>query len=179
SPERKIELLQLAEREARLADSRVKGTEVARYSDSFGTIALASSRGLASSYQRSFASLVLVAIARDDGQALTGYGYSVGHGLDDLDARATGQRAAARSTRPLGGRPVATQQASVVMEPEVAAEFLGNLAQALSGEAVLKGRSMFVGRLGERVGSDLVSLIDQGNLPTGLASAPFDGEGVP
>src|SRR5205823_8986124 len=113
SPERKIEILQRAEREGREADPRVRGTEVARYADAFGTVALANSRGFAASYQRSSTSLVLVAIARDDGEALTGYGYSVGRGLDSLDPAAAGRRAARRATTALGGRPVETQRASV------------------------------------------------------------------
>jgi PmbA protein len=179
TPEQKIELLCEVERAARATDPRVRDTEVARYSDSFGTVTLANSRGLCANYERSLASASLVAIARQDGEALRGHGVAVGHGFDDLSARAAGRQAARRAVRPLGGRPVPTQKATVVMEPEIAAELLGYLASALSGEAVLKGRSMFVGRLGERVGSGLVTLVDEGNLRGGLASAPFDGEGVP
>jgi PmbA protein len=177
-PEQKIELLRAVEQAARDMDPRVRDTEIARYSDSFGTVTLANSRGLCASFERSFASVALVAIARQHGEALRGFGVSVGHGFGDLSAEYAGQQAAQRAVKPLGGRPVETQKATVVMEPEIAAELLRHIASALSGEAVLKGRSMFVGRLGERVGPQLLTLIDQGNLPGGLASAPFDGEGV-
>jgi PmbA protein len=177
-PEQKIELLRSVERVARETDQRVRDTEVARYSDSFGTVTLANSRGLCASFERSFASVALVAIARQDGEALRGYGVSVGHGFGELSADDAGWQAAQRAVKPLGGRPLETQKATVVMEPEIAAELLRHIANALSGEAVLKGRSMFVGRLGERVGPELLTLIDQGNLTGGLASAPFDGEGV-
>jgi PmbA protein len=179
TPEQKIELLCEVERAARATDPRVRDTEVARYSDSFGTVTLANSRGLCANYERSLASASLVAIARQDGDALRGHGVTVGHGFDDLSPRAAGEQAARRAVRPLGGRPLPTQKATIVMEPEIAAEFLGYLASALSGEAVLKGRSMFVGRLGQSIGSSLVTLADEGNLRGGLASAPFDGEGVP
>lgn len=179
APERKIELLRLAERAARAADPRVTSTEVARYTDSFGTVALANSRGLAASYRRSRTSLSVVVVARQGGAALRGYGYSAGRGFEQLSPEAAGRQAARRAVKPLGGRPLPTQQATVIMEPEVAAELLGQLARALSGDAALKGRSMFAGRLGERIGTDLVTLVDQGNLPGGLASLPFDGEGVP
>jgi PmbA protein len=177
-PERKIELLRAVERVARETDQRVRDTEVARYSDSFGTVTLANSRGLCASFERSFASVALVAIARQEGEALRGYGVSVGHGFGEISADDAGWQAAQRAVKPLGGRPLETQKATVVMEPDIAAELLRHIANALSGEAVLKGRSMFVGRLGERVGPDLLTLLDQGNLPGGLASAPFDGEGV-
>lgn len=177
--EAKIELLRQTERLARAEDRRVQNTEIARYRDTLGGVALANSRGFAGSYEWSSAYVTLVAIARSDGQALRGYGLSTGHGFDDLDPELVGRQAARRAVKPLGGRPVPTQKASVVFEPEVAAELLGQIGQALSGEAVLKGRSMLAGRLGQRIGSPLVTLVDQGNLPGGLASAPFDGEGVP
>jgi len=179
TPDQKIELLCEAERSARATDARVRDTEVARYSDSFGTVTLANSRGLCASYERSIASTSLVAIGRQDGEALRGSGVSIGHGFGDLSAQEVGEQAARRAVRPLGGKAVATQKATVVMEPEIAAEFLGYLASALSGEAVLKGRSMFVGRLGENVGPTLITLVDEGCLPGGLASTPFDAEGVP
>lgn len=175
----KIELLRRVERAARAEDRRVVGTEIARYTDSRGTVALASSLGVSVSYRRSFASAALVAVARQDGAALRGYGSTYGHGLAELDPEDAGRRAARRAAKPLGGRPLPTGRLTVVLVPEVAAELLGQLAQALSAEAVGKGRSMFAGRIGERIGSPLVTLIDQGNLVGGLASAPVDGEGVP
>ena len=177
--EQKIELLRDVEQIARETDPRVRATEVARYSDSFGSVALATSRGLAASYQRSSASVLMVTTARQDGEAVRGYGVTAGHGFQELSAADAGREAALRAARILGGRPVPTQKATVLLEPRVAAELLGQVASALSAEGVLKGRSMFAERQGRRVGSPLVTLADQGDLPGGLASAPFDGEGVP
>jgi PmbA protein len=65
------------------------------------------------------------------------------------------------------------------MEPEVAAELLGNVVSALSADAALKGRSMFLGKEGQAVAASAVTLVDQGDRRGGLGSMPFDGEGVP
>jgi len=51
--------------------------------------------------------------------------------------------------------------------------------QALSADFVQKGRSVFAGRLGQRVGSTLLTLVDDGLAAGGMATSPFDGEGVP
>lgn len=177
--EQKIELLRLAERTARDDDRRVSGTETARYTDSYGSVALANSSGFAASYQRSSAWISLVVIASQDGEALRGYGLSAGRGFGELSAWTAGHEAARRAVLPLGGRPVRTGRFPVIMDPVAAAEFLGQVVQALSGEAVLKGRSMFADLPGDLVASPLVSLVDQGDLVSGLASSPFDGEGVP
>lgn len=179
STEDKIALLRLVERFARDTDPRVTATEFVRYADSFGTVALANSAGLAANYERSGASVLMVATARQDGEAVRGYGLTSGHGFHDLSAQEAGYDAARLAVKTLGGRPVPTQKATVLLEPRVAAELLAQVASALSAESVLKGRSMFVPRLGQSVGSPLVTLVDQGDLPGGLSSAPFDGEGVP
>ena len=177
--EDKIELLRRLEDEVRAADARVQDVDLARYADSSGTYTVVSSRGIATSYPASGCYAMVIPIARDGGEAQRGYAVTAGHGPADLDVGEAARRAARRATTPLGGRPVPTQRASVVLEPEVVAELLRGLGQALSGEAVLKGRSVLVGRERTRIGSAAVALIDDGSLPGGYATAPVDGEGVP
>ena len=179
STERKVELLRQTERKALAGDPRIAGAESVRYGDSSVLVALASSRGATGSYRRSSAWISLTLLARQDGEALRGYGLSHGHGFDQLSAGAAAAQAVGRAVKPLGGRPVPTQHATVVMEPAVAAELLGQLARALSGEAAAEGRSMYAGRLGQRVGSELLTLVDDASLLGAPASAPFDGEGTP
>jgi PmbA protein len=60
-----------------------------------------------------------------------------------------------------------------------ARSLLGNLASCLSGYAVYRRSSFLAGRLGERVASELLGVIDDGRLPGALGSRPFDGEGLP
>jgi PmbA protein len=67
----------------------------------------------------------------------------------------------------------------VVFDREVVAALLSSLVPALSAEAVQKGRSVFAGRLGETASSSLLTLVDDGLASEGMASSPFDGEGVP
>lgn len=177
--ERKIDFLRAAERLARAEDSRVRTTQLARYVDGVGSVALANSRGLRTSYQQSSAYAVLVLVGGQDDQHQLGYAYTSGHGFEGLELEQLARDAARRAVSSLGGRPLPTGRTSVVMEPEIAAEFLSNVAQALSGEAVLKGRSMFLDKLGQQVADAGVTIVDQGNLRGGLASSPVDGEGVP
>jgi PmbA protein len=79
----------------------------------------------------------------------------------------------------LGARPCPTGSYTVVFAHEVAAALLSYIAQGLSADAVQKGRSPFAGRLGQTVGSGLTTLADDGLAPGGMATNPFDGEGVP
>jgi PmbA protein len=81
--------------------------------------------------------------------------------------------------RRLGARKVKTCAVPVVFDSEMAASLLRNLASALSGYALYKGASFLAGKLGTRIGSDLLTVIDDGTIPGALGSRPFDGEGLP
>src|SRR5206468_1784129 len=47
-----------------------------------------------------------------------------------------------------------------------------------SADNVLKGRSLFADKVGERVANEKVTIVDDARRPRGLRSAPFDGEGI-
>jgi PmbA protein len=84
-----------------------------------------------------------------------------------------------RACRLLGARKPHTQRVAVVLDPLVTRSVLGVLAGALNGESVLKGRSMFVGRVGEQVAATGVALVDDPTDARALGATPHDAEGVP
>ena len=79
----------------------------------------------------------------------------------------------------LGAAKPATAHVPVVLDQFAAMSFLGVLAGALSADAVQKGRSLFAELVGEQIGSDLFTLVDDGTNVEGPGAAPFDDEGVP
>jgi PmbA protein len=108
------------------------------------------------------------------------YWYSSNRKFAKLESpRSVGEKAAQRVLRRLGARKVKTCAVPVVFDPEMAASLLRNLASALSGYALYKGASFLTGKLGTRIGSGLLTVIDDGTIPGALGSRPFDGEGLP
>ncbi|MCC6177072.1 MAG: TldD/PmbA family protein [Chloroflexi bacterium] len=191
APDTIVTLLAELEETARAADPRVQDTHFARFQSVAERVTVVNSRGVAASYAATGCSVALSVIARANGEAQRGHASSIGRGPGDLDIAETGRRAARRATLSLGGGLMPTRRATVVLDPEIVAEWLRGLVQALAGDAVVKGRSVFATRkgsgaeqgagpwLGQHVGSPLVTLEDVGNLPGGPATAPVDGEGVP
>ncbi len=170
----------LAVEEATLgADPRVALTNRCTYADSVASVYLVNSRGFAGHYRHSFAVSYVIAIGRDGEEQTMAFGLDASPFLADLDPQAIGQEAGEKAARLLGGQPVPTQEGTVVFSPIATAELVGALAQALTAEAMQRGRSFLLGKMGQDVASDVVSLLDNGRLRRGLASAPFDGEGVP
>jgi PmbA protein len=176
--EQKVEMAIELERATRAADSRVRTVDTAEYGDASTESAIATSTGILASARRTICSVVADAIAGSDGDTQTGYGYSVGRSPSELDVGEAAGEAAMRATRLLGARKPASQRLTVVLEPRVTASFIGVLSSALSGAAVLKGRSFFEGRVGEQVGVSALTLVDDPTLPEAYGATTNDAEGL-
>ncbi|MBC7105659.1 MAG: TldD/PmbA family protein, partial [Firmicutes bacterium] len=175
----KVEMARRMEEAARAADRRVRIIETATYQDSETEITVVNSRGLVATARVTRCGLYVALVAGSGDEAYTGFAVDYRLRYADLDPEAVGREAAARAVCMLGAKPVGTRRVPVVLDPYVAASFLGVLAPSFSAEAVQKGRSLFAGRLGETVAAAGVTVIDDGALEGGVASGPFDGEGVP
>lgn len=176
--EQKIEMARAMESAARSYDRRVKVIESSTYQDGEALVAIVNSHGMELSYCGAFCGVYLALAAGEGDDSQTGFALDYTLKFDCLNPEEVGREAARRAVRMLGATPVTTRRAAVVLEPYVAAGFLGLIAPSLTGEAVQKNRSLFAGKLGERVASSELTVIDDGALPGGIASAPFDGEGV-
>jgi PmbA protein len=176
------EVIELAKRIERVAldrDSRVTGVEEVVYVDEDSEAAIATSRGVTGSFGSSVAYSFLQAMATEDSEVQTGLGFGVARAPGDLDAEEIGAEASDEASSMLGATKPESRTCPVILSDRVAASFAGFIGGALSADEVQRGRSPFADRLGERLASDALRIADDGTDPGGLASAPFDGEGVP
>lgn len=174
----KIELAVRTDAAAREYDERVSQVEQTIYSDGRTRVSIANSDGFAGDYESSGAYAWSSAFAGSGDELMTGLGLGIARGPAALDAEAIGREAAERALAMIGARRASPRTVPVVFDEFTAASLIGIAAGALSGEAVVRGRSPFVGKMGEAVASDLLVLTDDGLIADGLAAAPFDGEGV-
>jgi PmbA protein len=178
SADDKVALALEVERATRAADSRIRGVETAEYGDAAVEAAVASSMGVRATARRTVCSVYAYALAGEGAETQTGYGYSVGRHPDELDVAKASSMAAERATTMLGAKQPASRRITVVLDPLVTAQFLGVLSSALSGESVLKGRSMFADRVGESVAASNFTLTDDPTNPEAFGAAPYDAEGL-
>lgn len=177
--EQKIEMAKSMEEAARAYDPRVRIIESSSYQDGESLVTVFNSLGMQLSYRGAYCGIYIALAAGDGNDSQTGFALDFGLKYNRLKPEDVGREAARRAVRMLGAAPVTTRKAVVLLDPYVATGFLGLIGPALTGEAVQKGRSLFAGKVGSRVASDKVTIIDDGLLTGGIASAPFDGEGVP
>jgi PmbA protein len=179
SMDRMIELATRTEQAALAVDLRLSNSEGADFGTYGGRTAFANSHGFYGEYKSSSFSCSVSPIAVQDGLMQRDYWYAVGRKLAGLDSpEDVGREAGRRTVRRLGARKASTCRVPVVFDPEMAGSFLGNLCSAVNGYAIYKGASYLIGRLGERIAPETVTVSDDGRMPGGLGSKPFDGEGL-
>ncbi|MBV8074585.1 MAG: TldD/PmbA family protein [Candidatus Eremiobacteraeota bacterium] len=177
--EAKIEDALALERLTRECDARIDNSNGSYVADNAGTLGFANSSGVRAQYRYTSASRTASPVARDgDAKRTATYGTAARSwsGCEGNDVVA--KRAAQRALALFGAKPIPTQKMAVVFERDVAALVLGDVFAAVNAANVSIENSYLADRLGERIGSELVTIVDDGRFHGGLGSAPFDGEGV-
>jgi PmbA protein len=166
--------------ELAMADPRITVSNGTSYGEGEGTVFLANSHGLAKSYRSSGCSFGVSVVAEKGEQKSSGGEYCSRRFFSDLvTPEEIAEKAAQAAYEMLDPQMVRTQRAPVIFDPDVAGSLLGGILGAINGERVLQGASFLADRVGEKIASDLLTVVDDGTRPRGLASSPFDGEGVP
>jgi PmbA protein len=107
------------------------------------------------------------------------YWFTMARGFDGLETpEDVGRTAAQRALRRLNPVKVPTQRVPVVFEPRTARTLLDNLYEAVHGMSIYRHESFLAGKLGEKVASENVTVVDDGTLPELFGTSPFDDEGV-
>ena len=178
SMEHKVKMALELEAMVRGGDSRIRQVDAANYSDYVSDAAIVSTTGIAASLERSGAFVSVEAIASDGEQDQTGWGLSVGRSPGELSLETAAGDAIRRATRMLGAVKPPSFKGVAVFDPRTAATLWSIMGSALSGDAVVRGRSFFAGRLDEEVASPAVTLIDDPTDARHFAASPFDAEGL-
>lgn len=160
------------------ADKRMVHVHPAEVSSVVSRVLLCNSNGLSLCDAATRVSAGAAAVAADNGEQEMGWESRSACFLEDIDERAIGIEAGQKAAAYLGAKPVQDGRYDVVFTRDVATEFLDILADGLLGDNVIKGRSLLAGKMGRQLISPLVTIIDDGLMPRGLGSAPFDDEGT-
>lgn len=175
----KIELAKQLESTCRKADARITGVRQAGISERTSEIHLIDSSGEHIHHRGTLYSASISAKAEANGDSQMGGEFDFSTSLESLNIDHVGREAARFATELLGAGQPPTMKCPAVLRNSVVAELIDFLSSSFSAEEVEKGRSMLASRIGERLFSEKVTLIDDSLYPGGMGTSPFDGEGVP
>ena len=179
SDDEKIGVAKGLESLALAAEKKVKKVQHPRYEEMERTLMVINSHGVDVKSQRSMASCDLRVVASDNGSAEGAYDFGYSTNFDKLDVEGVARRAARRAVAKLGGKSIAGGKLPVIFTPRAAASMLKLIAPSFFADNVQRGKSILGGKLGEKFFHPSVTIIDDGLLPDGFGSFPFDWEGVP
>ncbi|KOY62905.1 metalloprotease PmbA [Photorhabdus heterorhabditis] len=174
-----IELAARAEQAALQADKRINNTEGGSFNSHYGIRVFGNSHGMLQSYCSSRHSMSSCVIAEVDGDMERDYAYTISRRFEDLKSPEwVGQECARRVLSRLSPRKLPTMKAPVLFAAEVATGLFGHLVGAISGSSIYRKSSFLLDHLGKQILPSWLTIEERPHLLAGLASSPFDSEGV-
>jgi PmbA protein len=160
-------------------DKRISNSEGATVWTNRGVRAYGNTHGFVGSYAKTSHSISCAVLGEANGDMERDYYYSSARDPADLDsAESIGVEAATRALRRLGARKIKTTRAPVLFGPELARGFIGHAIGAITGSAQYRRSSFLLDAAGEKIFPKFVNIEERPHIPKGMASAPYDGEGV-
>ncbi len=161
-------------------DPRITNSEGATFTRASGCSAIVTSGGFRGAERGTSASLVVSPVADDeDGKKRSGYHWTASRYLADMEpALEVGAEAARRTVAQLGAQKLPSQELPVVFDKDAARSIVGLLAGCVLGSSVWRRSTYLLERIGTRVASDLITIVDDPLIPRAPGSRPFDGEGL-
>ena len=180
SVEEAVEIAKACENAALEVDrKRITNSEGAGVSNSESIFAYANSHGFVGGYASTRHSMSCSVIAGDGDNMQRDYWYTSARDPSDMDsAEYVGKLAGQRSIRRLGARTIQTGQYPVLFEAPLASGLISSLIGAISGGSLYRKSSFLLDSLGKQIASPLLNIQENPHLSKGVASSPFDNEGV-
>jgi PmbA protein len=175
-----IEIAKQCEAAAIQVDNkRITNSEGAGVSNSEGVFAYANSHGFLGGYSSSRHSISCAVIAEDGDAMQRDYWYTNARDMHDMkSATYVGKLAGERTVRRLGAKAISTCQVPVLFEAPLASGIISSLIGAISGGSLYRKSSFLLDSLGKQIASPLLNIEELPHLKKGIASSPFDSEGV-
>ena len=160
-------------------DERITNSDGASYNANLGLRVYGNTHGLIAGFPSSRYSLSCVTIGEQDGDMQRDYSYSVDRKFDQLaDPKTIGEEAASFTVNRLGARKIDTAEVPIIFHRDIASGLFGHFVSAISGGSLYRQSSFLLDSKGQQLFPEWLNIQERPHLRAGLASSPFDHEGV-
>lgn len=177
-PQQKLDFVLSLEREAKAFDPRVEKVGDATIITGTQTVRIVGTNGLDRQYTENYCGAYLQPIAKEGDRVSSGMEMVFGRAFDQLHAKTIAGAAAKIAVEGLGAKPVPSGSYRTIFDNVSMTSLLEVFSSVFSAENAQKGLSLLKGKLGETIAAQCVKLVDDPLREDGLASRPFDAEGV-
>ncbi len=177
--DRRIDRAMAMESAALAYDKRVAKVRQSTVFDMSFEVNLLNSKGVSLWHRGTSCNASILAVAEADGDAQMGWDFQPSFYFNQLQVEQVGKSAGKRAVDLLGAKQIETATVPIILDSPVASEFLGAIGHALMADQVQKRKSFLANKVGQKIASVHVTIIDDGMFDKGIAPAPADGEGVP
>jgi PmbA protein len=162
------------------ADARASIDE-GKFSSFTINVVIANSHGIILEGAGTAVSFYLMCMAKENVESSSfSYEYDISRTLKDFYPETVGGTGAKRAVESLHAKVVKPFEGELLLSPDVASEILfAPIASSVNADDVQRGSSMWADKIGEQVTEQSLTIADEGLLPYGVGSSPFDAEGVP
>ncbi|MHA1582449.1 MAG: TldD/PmbA family protein [Candidatus Baldrarchaeia archaeon] len=179
----KIDLLLELDKSQKKADNRIVNSNV-RYRELYTSCMLVNSEGSKIEWTEIRTGIVAMPVSFEAGKMQSSYfvksgtrGYEL---IKEIDPNVEGEKVAKEAVELLGAEKPPGGYLTVIVDPDIAGllahEVMGHASEA---DEIVKKRSFLTGVVGENVGSELVTMVDDGTILGAHGTIPFDSEGTP
>ncbi|WP_371193991.1 metalloprotease PmbA [Glaciecola sp. SC05] len=168
-----------AEKAGLETDSRIVNSDGGSYNANLGVRVYGNTNGINAGYPSSRYSLSCVLIAQQDEDMQRDYAYTVSREADKLETPEwVGKQAGLQTVSRLGARKIDTAKVPVIFHRDIASSVFGHFIGAVSGGSLYRKSSFLLDSVNTQIFPSWLSIQERPHLLRGLASSPFDNEGV-
>lgn len=173
----KIALARRIDERLHAADQRIKpdATVVSTASESF---CLKNSLGLDLRHQSNMIYAYASCLAKEGEASATGFKLLWGYGMEDVKPEAIADGCVQDALSKLGAGRMKSGEYPIIIRNNAMADLLSTFSGVFSADNAQKGMSLLLGKEGQRIAGDVVTLVDDPLMEWGLGSCPFDREGA-
>ncbi|MBN9645575.1 TldD/PmbA family protein [Terrisporobacter glycolicus] len=153
----------------------INGCKISYSSSNYG---IYNTKGLELNNKDNILTSYVVPVVEDESGKNDGVGYVVASSLDEVKPREMAAQGVEEALSKLGGKSIPSGSYKTIIYNEAMVQLLETFASTFSGDAAQKGLSLLKGKEGDMIASPIVTIVDDPLMEGGLASAPFDDEGV-
>jgi len=144
----------------------------------WGEHAVANSLGVEREGHSTSASLYAHGSIREGDEVGSYWEFTRARRLSEFVPQGIGEVVAREARRMLAKRPIESATLPIILGPLAASSIPGSVAMLAQAEAVQRNRSILAGRKGDKIGSEVLTIIDEPLREGGMSSGPHDGEGA-